>query len=455
MNFYKLDTLLWLFPVIASLCSCNTVPELKIASFQADVTPTPGSPVAFASARSITDSLSARGVVLLPAGQAPVVLCSVDWVLISNESTDQFKKYLAEAAQTTPDRVSVHTLHQHDNPWCDATSEKFLASAGLAEKQFAPAFLDRSMRNTAAALESALQNAQPVTAIGFGEAKVEKVASNRRILGDDGKVKIIRFSSAKDSAAINAPEGTIDPYLKSVSFFGNDDKPLAVLSYYATHPQSYYGKGDVNPEFIGMARNARQKKTGVPHLFFIGAAGNIAAGKYNDGSPEMRPVLAGRIEKAMESAWENTEKSRARGSIVWRSAPLDIPMARYFGNPDSLTAELKDTTRSYNDRFAAARQLAWLERNRSGTPLTATSLQLGDIWLLHLPGEPFIEYQLEAQKHKPDGKVCTAAYGDGGVIYIGTAAAYSQGGYETLEKVNMTDARAEAALMSGIRNVLP
>ena len=59
-----------------------------------------------------------------------------------------------------------------------------------------------------------------------------------------------------------------------------------MLTYYATHPQSYYGKGDVSADFVGMARGLRERRLpGVPHIHFNGASGNIAAGKYNDGSP--------------------------------------------------------------------------------------------------------------------------------------------------------------------------
>ena len=86
-----------------------------------------------------------------------------------------------------------------------------------------------------------------------GKAKIEKVASNRRILGDDGKVKIVRYSASKAPAAIEAPEGVIDLYVRLVSFW-NGDKAIACLTYYACHPQSYYGKGDVTAEFIGLAR---------------------------------------------------------------------------------------------------------------------------------------------------------------------------------------------------------
>ncbi len=449
----RLSTLLIFLSGILAF-SCSTEPQLKIAYFQADVTPPVGSPVAYVSARSITDSLSARGVVLFPRNQSPVVLCSVDWLLVSNESADRFRQYLAEAANTSPDRVSVHTVHQHDTPWCDMSSEKILRSYGLGETRFDEEFLDKSMKNTAAALKSAISKSREVASIGFGEAKVEKVASNRRILGEDGKVKIIRFSSAKDSAAINAPEGLIDPFLKSVSFTGKDGKPIVALNYYATHPQSYYGMGDVNPEFIGMARNSLHRKTGIPQVFFIGAAGNIAAGKYNNGSPEMRPVLAERIETAMEKAQAGTEQRPVPEKISWRSEPLPLPLAGYLV-ADSLHRLLADTTLSFNERFTAARQMAWLERNKDRVPASVTSLQLGDVWLLQLPGEPFVEYQLEAQQHKPGAKVCTAAYGDGGMIYIGTSIAYSQGGYEIQERVNMTNPQAEPVLKETIFKVLP
>ena len=50
--------------------------------------------------------------------------------------------------------------------------------------------------------------------------------------------------------------------------------------------------------------------------------------------------------------------------------------------------------------------------------------------MLHLPGEPFIEYQLAAQKLRKDTFVCVAGYGDGGPGYIPTDKAFLEGGYE-------------------------
>ena len=51
--------------------------------------------------------------------------------------------------------------------------------------------------------------------------------------------------------------------------------------------------------------------------------------------------------------------------------------------------------------------------------------------VLHMPAELFIEYQLAAQRMRPDDTVLMAAYGDYGAGYIGTEISYTQGGYET------------------------
>ncbi|MEZ6045357.1 MAG: hypothetical protein R3C11_07190 [Planctomycetaceae bacterium] len=117
---------------ISLLTSSNSplFAEIKIARFNVDATPEIGEPVAYAPVRSIVDPLSARGVVLLFDNQSPVVLCAVDWIGIYNNGQDVWKAELAKAAGTTPDRVSVHALHQHDGPRCDFWNGERTSTAG-------------------------------------------------------------------------------------------------------------------------------------------------------------------------------------------------------------------------------------------------------------------------------------------------------------------------------------
>src|SRR6266550_2715374 len=262
--------------------------SLRVGTFDIDVTPPIGSMMAYDPVTNHWDlGLRARGLVLLGAGE-PIVLCAVDWIGIANEGHDAFQSALARAAATSPRRVAVHTLHQHDAPDCDFSAEKILKEAGADPRQFESGFQRQTLRELECAVRLALLRAQPVTHLGLGQAAVEKVASNRRIQGPDGKVRAVRYTSCPDPALRAEPEGTIDPMLSVVSFW-NGERPLAVLSYYATHPQSYYRTGIPNPDFPGIARFLRQ--LAVPaalHVHFNGAGGNIGAGKYNDGSPENR-----------------------------------------------------------------------------------------------------------------------------------------------------------------------
>lgn len=425
---------------------------LRVAVFEADATPEIGGPVAYAKTRSITDPLSARGIVILGSGQ-PIVLCAVDWIGIANEGSDAWREGLAKAAGTTMDRVAVHTLHQHDGVRCDYTAEKLLAAQGLGGQRTDVNFCNRVIASTADAMKKAISEAQSVSDIGVGEAKVEKVASNRRVLGPDGMVAIRRMSSSKDPKAWAAPEGTIDPVLKIISFW-NGDRPIVAVNYYATHPMSFYGKGDVTCDFVGLARNRREAELGFPVVHFNGASGNVAAGKYNNGSPEARVELTDRMADGMKRAWEATKKSPITSAdVAWKVIPTALPLGKHMVRTD-YEAILGDEKAKIGTRYGAAAKLALIERAEAGHAFDFARLRLGKVEILHAPGELFVEYQLAAQKMKPDSTVCMACYGDYGIGYVGTEIAYGQGGYETQPSATSTSPQVEAVLLSTFRKLL-
>src|SRR5262245_43010412 len=131
---------------------------LRIATFEADVTPPLGTPLCDAlvqPAKEIVDPLSARGVVLF-TGERPIVLCALDWVGVGNSGHDAFREALARAAGTTRDRVCVHCLHQHDAPGCDFEAGEVLHRYGLGDKLFDPGFAHRAIERVAAAVKKAL-----------------------------------------------------------------------------------------------------------------------------------------------------------------------------------------------------------------------------------------------------------------------------------------------------------
>jgi hypothetical protein len=308
------------------------------------------------------------------------------------------------------------------------------------------------MRRAADAVRAALPEAQPITHYGWGVAEVHEVASNRRILGPDGRVRATRYTATKDPKLRAEPVGVIDPQL-SVLAFWNDKVPVAVLSYYACHPQSYYRTGVPSPDFPGIARFLRgQCVPEALHVHFNGAGGNIGAGKYNDGSKPNRIALAERLADAMKRAYETMEKAPlAAADIGWQSVPVALPLAKYLNEADLVKAMRTEPAGGY---IAKADQLAWVKRCQAGHKIPITCLRVGKARVLHLPGELLVEYQLAAKAMRPDLHVMLAAYGDYGPGYIGLTAAYAEGGYETSEKASNVAPQVEAVLMGAMRQLL-
>ncbi|HEY3787817.1 MAG TPA: hypothetical protein VGL71_03135 [Urbifossiella sp.] len=427
--------------------------SVKIATFDVDATPPLGSAMAYDPVKRLDEmTLRCRGIVIVGSGK-PIVLCAVDWIGIANEGQDVFREKLASAAGTSPDRVAVHTLHQHDAPGCDFTAERLIRDLGLKEfGRLEGGFHREVIQRAAKAIETAMASAQPITHYGWGVAPVKEVASNRRILGPDGKVRAVRYTATKDPVLRAEPEGVIDPEVSLLSFW-NCERPVAVLSYYACHPQSYYRTGIPSPDFPGIARFIRgQAVSDALHVHFNGAGGNIGAGKYNDGNKENRLVLAQRLAAGMKQAWEKTETHPlSSADIGWESVPVKLPVARHLKEEDLIKDLKKEPARGY---VSKADQLAWVHRCKQGHAIEIGCLRVAQSRILHMPGELFVEYQLAAKKMRPDLQVAMAAYGDYGPAYIGTTVAYAEGGYETSPTASNVAPEVEPILTDAMKRLL-
>jgi hypothetical protein len=438
--------------VAVSIGAARAAEPLKVGVFAVDASPPIGSPLAYDPTKGVAHPLSCRGIVLIGNG-SPVVLCAVDWIGIANNGQVEFRQALAEAAGTDPHRVAVHALHQHDAPFCDFSTDLLLAKHGINREISDAGFARGVIARASAAVRVATHEAHPVTYLGLGEAEVENVASNRRVLGPDGKVEHVRWTACKDPEVRARPVGTIDPLLKMISFW-DGARPVVALTFYATHPQSYYRTGLANPDFPGIARDQRQEATKVPHVHFNGAGGNIGAGKWNDGSHENRQILADRVATGMAKAWAATVKTPITAAdMSWESVPVALPPASHLDQA-KLAAVVNDDSKAARDRGGAATELVWLRRCLAGDTIDVACLHLGKARVLHLPGELFVEYQLAAQKLRPDLFVAMAAYGDYAPGYIGTEVAYTEGGYETGPRASHVAPQVEQTLMGVIKRLL-
>ncbi len=413
------------------LRGATSASSLHLASFRFDVTPPPGHSLCggwIKPVSAVDDPLEAIGLVLLGAG-APIVICAVDWTGILNEAHVAWRAALAEAAGTTPERVAVHCVHQHNAPLVCFDAERMLAAQTDLPRVFDRDFHRRCLDAARAAVAAALPRSRAVTHVAHGRARVDEVASNRRVARDaNGRITRMRGSSNKDAALAALPEGVIDPWLRTVAFFERGRK-LAACHYYATHPMSYYGDGRVSSDFCGLARKRRQQdEPECSHLYFTGCAGNIAAGKYNDGSPASRVRLTERIYRGLVAA-EAELRPEPLAQVAWRTELLR-PASNPALGPGALAELMQKQGDNVVARMRPAFKLAALQRAERRVPFVLSALHLNDLSLLHLPAEPFVEFQLRAQAAHPGRQIATAAYGDGGPWYIPTRSEFPAGGYE-------------------------
>lgn len=406
--------------------------EFRIAPFRFDVTPPLGHSLLggwIPPALAIDDALKGIGYVLLGTG-APVVVCVLDWAGLMNEAHLAWREALAAAAGTTSDRVAVQCVHQHNTPFVCATAQAAAGRHADLPPMHDAGFVASCLERAQAALRAALPLARRVTHLAHGSARVEQVASNRRVYRDAaGRVIAMRRSFCTDPAIAALPEGTIDPDLQTVAFYGEDGRRLVACHYYATHPMSFYEDGRVTSDFCGLARKRRQAEDpGCAHLYFTGCSGDVTAGKYNDGSPAARVALTDRMHRALVASDASLDP-RPLTSVDWATAEVRPPP-----QPAPTAAELKAAIANPQgtlvSRLLPAYRLGWLRRCARGLPLVLSRLRLNDVSVLHLPGEMFIAYQLRARALRADAPVLVAAYGDGGPWYVPTRDEYPAGGYE-------------------------
>lgn len=438
---------------LAALSLAADGEELRIAPFRFDVTPPAGHPLCggwITPVKSVADSLEAIGFVILGAGE-PIVVCAVDWTGLLNEAHVAWRNALAEAAGTTPERVAVQCVHQHDAPFVCLASEALVAEQKAGLRIVDRPFFNDCLTRGKQAVTGALADPEPLTGIASAEAKVERIAGNRRVeIGPDGKVVRMRGSACRVQELIDLPEGLIDPKLKTVAFYSNAKKVVS-CHYYACHPMSHYGQGEVSSDFVGLARKRLQEEEpDCVHLYFTGCAGNIGAGKYNNGSPEARVEMTGRLHKAMAEAGKGLTPKPLK-KVSWANRDL-LPEVNPLFNEEGELAQVRNSANAAANRIRPAMRVSWIRRIAAKTPIVLSALHLDDITLLHLPAESFVEYQLRAQNLAPNRFVATAAYGDGGTWYIPTKEAFPQGGYEV--SVANSAPGTDDALSDGIRDLL-
>jgi len=361
-----------------------------------------------AGAEGTLDPLYAR-VLVLEAGEKRLALVVLD--LGRTFGPAQLAR-LGETARKTSgiSYVLVQATHTHAGP---VIQDEYPGNA-------VPAWETAALEKIAKAIEEArLRAVEARLGTGYG---VAYIGYNRIRVNPDGKVTMFWTNPTRE------PTAPVDPTVSVLRVDTADGKPLAILVNYACHPV-VFGPDNLqySADFPGvMVKNVEEAFGGGPLCFFLqGAPGDINvydattrraqdAVKKRDWSGERLGAEAARVAKAIQTR-------------------ADTPASLDFVE-DVMTFRPRWEAERFRQALLAAYGQkifdAFAPRLTDGVKVPVATLLLNKrIALMTMPGEPFVEFQINWRDRCPVREAFFLGYADGYVGYFPTIRAAALGGY--------------------------
>ena len=415
--------------------------SLQLGAAKAVITPPVGSELSGFIARSapmagVHDELYARALVFAGEDTAErAALVTLDVIDLNATTVAAIRQRAAALTGIPGERIGVTCTHTHGGP---AT----LAGRWLGRAD--DAYLDVLAQIAAGAVAQAAQLEPVVLTYACGhEATVGK---NRRV-----------------------PGGVIDPIVPVLRFQRPDGTVVALLVNYACHPVTL-GPDNLlaTADYPGyVIRTLEAIYPGALALFATGCCGQINTGHtardgtFGRGLAWRTYGEAQRLGRAVAGAATQAAEQAAREAVALPIAPQAIQPAAVqiarrtvampllpVAAPVEIAAQMAQweverarLTREGGASGEIGQYTVWLEWADAllarQLPVAIEAevqiITLGEVALVLLPGEMFVEFGLAIKERAAPRPIITLAYANGTPGYIPHRSAYPEGGYEVEE----------------------
>jgi len=396
----------WLAFLSLPLCAATFTAGVS----KVDLDPPPGIPMAGYSVRYAKgkhDPIEAR-VLAISDGQRRVAIVTLDLCYTFEPPAMDDVRALV---RPQIDEVIFHASHTHSGPT--------YASA--------PDALKVAVTRIASAIGEAAGHMTPAR-IGTGWGQTY-IGFNRRYVRPDGAVHMFWRNEQKETSTF-----PVDPTVGVIRLDRTDGSPLAVLVHYACHPVIF---GPDNLDYSAdypyeMRRGVEAGMPGAMAFFLQGAPGDI--NPYFDKTPRIEDAEAVMRSTGRKLAAEAVRVARTiqtHPPTTIRTKTVIVPSHNRW-NIEKLKAVAQERYRL--DPLRTARLL------RDDMELPVTTLLIDDsIAFAGMPGEPFVEFQMQFRAKSPVPASFLIGYTNGYFAYFPTIAAAARGGYGANSTVNPTE----------------
>lgn len=384
---------------------------LRAGTAKVDITPSGGELLwgyenRVKSATGTLDPLYAR-VLVLEAGNKRLALVTLD--LGRSFGPPALQELRESAARTSGiSLLLVAASHTHSAP---IIADEY--------KKGPPAWEQTAIDRIARAIQEAARKLTDAR-IGTGTGAVY-IGHNRLHVNADGSVSWFERNQTR------IPTAPVDPTVTVLRIDGADGSPIAILTNYACHPV-IFGSDNLrySADFPGvMNRVVEEAFGGRPLSFFLqGAPGDINPYyavtpleedpvKWRDWTGDRLGREAARVAAAIhtQSAPEPTIEFAEESIPVhlrWDAEKFHAALVKFLGPQiDSYGAEVRPEFQISTSTVLINKQIAWMT----------------------VPGEPFVDFQMNWRDRCPVPTALLLGYTNGYNGYFPTIAAASRGGY--------------------------
>ncbi len=404
--------------------------SLKAGMGKAVITPPVGVRLCGYAARTqpsigVLDELYAKALVLDDEEKRlALVVCDLLWV--GKELVNDIRKRIRKQADIKEENVMITAIHTHCGPDLEHTDEPYIEN------------LKSQVTGAVSAACNHMKNAR----IGFASGECY-VGMNRR----NPK------SPSRPYFLYNWPQGSVDPTVTVARIEDETRHVVGVLVNYACHPVTL-GPNELNisRDYPGHALRVLEDVFGedIIAMFVNGCCGNINPAWIFD-LPNVSPPPPRVFPESLEVRLRET---RRLGQILGGEA------LKALQSITDLSSEANLKIKQSNVKLPIRKDvpeniLKWIKSTEVGEPdyenhqhilkgedlvTEIQAIRLNNTAILGLPGEVFVEYQLEIRRKSPLKYTFVSELANDSIGYVPTANAYREGGYEPTTTVLERDA---------------
>ena len=404
--------------------------SLQVGTATANITPPLGVNLSGSflprAAENVIDELHAKALVVAN-GDTTLAVVVCDLIAMTRARMDTIKERAEQMSGVPASNTFISCTHAHSAPapcWVLGVppEEEYMDWACL------------KIADSVALASRRLQDAQAGAAVG----SIPDQVFNRRWWLKDGTVKM---NPGNENPDLVRPAGPTDPQLSILAFETPDREPLALLANYALH---YVGAGyanSISADYFGIFSESMKRMMGAD---FLAVMSNGCCGDINniDYSRPRHPLYAIPRAKTQQVA----DICAAEAVRLWKEDAQmqpDIPLAVASREVDVAKRHIpSDELEQARAAVAQGGDLTdrdyfwhWQKVKVSELPDTfptlLQALRIGDVGIVGLPGEIFVEIGLQIKERSPFAVTMPIELANGYLGYTCTDRSLIEGSYET------------------------